>query len=117
VVDVPPAALILVSPFTSLSDMGRLHDPLLPTGPLLRDRYDSMARIGRVSAPVLIIAGERDQVVPPDQSRRLHAAIQRPGAGLVLIPEADHNDFELLAGDQLVDEILGFMDAARLNSS
>jgi fermentation-respiration switch protein FrsA (DUF1100 family) len=105
-----PSALILRSPFTSLSDMGRVHYPLLPTGPLLRDHFDSMSRIGQVSSPVLIVAGERDQIVPPEQSRRLYAAILRPDARLVLISGADHNDFELLAGKQLVDEVIGFLD-------
>ena len=78
-VERPPAALILCSPFTSLSDMGRVHYPLLPTGPLLRDRFDSIARIGRVRRPVLVIAGDHDQIVPLEQSRRLHVAIQHPG--------------------------------------
>ena len=107
-----PSALILRSPFTSLSDMGRVHYPLLPTGPLLRDRFDSISRIGQISSPVLIVAGERDQLVPPEQSSRLYAAIQRPDARLVLISGADHNDFELLAGKQLLDEVVGFLERA-----
>ena len=111
-VEKPPAALILRSPFTSLSDMGRLHYPLIPTGPLLRDRFDSMSRIGQISAPVLIVAGERDRLVPPEQSSRLYAAIQRPDARLALISGADHNDFELLAGKQLLDEVVGFLERA-----
>jgi len=104
-----PAALILRSPFTSLSDMGRLHYPFLPTGPLLRDRFDSVARIGRVACPVLIVAGERDQIVPLEHSRRLFDAISTTGR-LVVVPGADHNDYELLAGEQLIAEIVRFLD-------
>jgi uncharacterized protein len=111
-VEQPPSALILRSPFTSLSDMGRVHYPLLPTGLLLRDRFDSLSRIGLISSPVLIVAGERDRIVPPEQSRRLYAAIQRPDARLVPISGADHNDFELLAGKQLLDEVIGFLNRA-----
>lgn len=104
-----PAALILRSPFTSLSDMGRLHYPFLPTGPLLRDRFDSVGRVGRVACPVLIVAGERDQIVPLEHSRRLFDAISTTGQ-LVVVPGADHNDYELLAGEQLIAEIVRFLD-------
>jgi uncharacterized protein len=104
-----PVALLLRSPFTSLSDMGRLHYPFLPSGPLLRDRFDSIGRIGQVACPILIVAGERDQIVPPEQSRRLYDAISTPGR-LVVLRGADHNDFELLAGERLIDEIVRVLD-------
>src|SRR5205823_13051473 len=45
----PPAALVLRSPFTSLTDMGRLSYPLLPTNLLLRDRFDSLRQIGHLT--------------------------------------------------------------------
>jgi fermentation-respiration switch protein FrsA (DUF1100 family) len=107
-VEQPPAALVLRSPFTSLADMGRRHYPLLPAGLLLRDRFDALEQIRRVRCPVLVVAGERDRIVPPAQSRRLYDAAQ--GAKrLVLIPGADHNDFELLAGQQLIEEVRRFL--------
>jgi fermentation-respiration switch protein FrsA (DUF1100 family) len=106
-----PAALILRSPFTSLEDMARFHYPFMPTGPLLRDRFDSIGHIGRIECPVLVLAGERDRVVPPEHSRRLYEAA-RGAKRFVLIPAADHNDFELLAGQQLMDEIEHFLSEA-----
>jgi fermentation-respiration switch protein FrsA (DUF1100 family) len=109
-VEKPPAALILRSPFTSIADMGRVHYPLLPTGPLLRDRYESISRIDQVACPTLVIAGERDTVIPTDLSRTLFQGIRRQDARFVLIPGADHNDYELLAGRQLMDEVLRFLD-------
>src|SRR5262249_9324788 len=106
--DHPPAALILRSPFTSLEDMARLHYPLLPSGPLLRDRFDSIGRIPRVRCPVLVLAGERDSIVPPEQSRRLYESVSGDKR-LVLIAGADHNDFDLLAGRRMMDEIARFL--------
>src|SRR5262249_42858808 len=103
-----PAALILRSPFTSLSDMGRLHYPFLPTGPLLRDRFDSVGRVGRVACPVLIVAGERDQIVPLEHSRRLFDAISTTGQ-LVVVPRVAHNVYELLAADQSIAETVRFL--------
>jgi uncharacterized protein len=96
--------------------MGRLHYPLLPTGPLLRDRFDSLRQIGRLPCPVLIIAGDQDRVVPQEQSRRLYDAAQGP-KGFVSIRGADHNDVELLAGRELIDQVVRFVgDALALGS-
>ncbi len=70
-VEHPPAALILRSPFTSMVDVGRLHYPILPVRWLLRDRFSSIDAIESVRSPVLIVAGDRDRIVPLEQSRRL----------------------------------------------
>jgi pimeloyl-ACP methyl ester carboxylesterase len=94
----PPAALILRSPFTSLVEVGRPHYPSLPVGLLLRDRYPAIEQIGCVAAPLLVVAGEQDGIVPPARSRRLY----EEAAGwkrFVPIPGADHNDPELLIVD------------------
>jgi fermentation-respiration switch protein FrsA (DUF1100 family) len=105
----PPAALILRSAFTSLADMARLHYPFLPAaGFLLRDRFDALDQIGHLSCPVLVIAGDRDRIVPPAPSRRLYEAAPGPKR-FVLIPGAGHNDFELLAGQQLIDAVVQFL--------
>ena len=67
-VDHPPAALILRSPFTSMTDVGRHHYAFLPVRWLLRDRYDTIERIARVNAPLLIIGGDSDRIVPIEQT-------------------------------------------------
>ena len=103
-----PAALLLRSPFTSLADVGRLHYPWLPVGALLADRYPSIDRIGRVAVPVLVIAGERDSLVPAALSRRLYAAAPEPKR-FVLVPDADHNSPELLDGRQIIGAIVRFL--------
>jgi fermentation-respiration switch protein FrsA (DUF1100 family) len=103
-----PAALILRSPFTSLTEVGRHHYPLLPVRLLLRDRFASLAIADRIRCPVLVIAGDRDAVVPIEYTRRLYAAILSPKTFLEL-PGADHNDHELLAGDAMIQSIVQFV--------
>ena len=105
-----PAALVLRSPFTSLVDVGRFHYPFLPVRSLLKDRFDSIDAIGRVASPVLVVAGDGDRIVPVDQSRRLFDAIRGPGE-LLIIEGADHNDFALLAGDQMMAAVGRFLSA------
>jgi uncharacterized protein len=103
-----PAALVLRSPFTSLSDVGQYHYPFLPVRLLLRDRFSAIDQIRRIRVPLLVIVGGHDRIVPLENSRRLYEAAIAPKTLLVL-PEADHNDYELLAGDEMVEAIVRFL--------
>lgn len=104
----PPAALILRSPFTSMADVGQYHYWWLPARWLIRDRYATIDLIGRVRSPLLVIVGERDNIVPAEFSRRLYEAALEPKS-LLSMPEADHNDYELLAGDRMIEGIVDFL--------
>jgi len=109
----PPAALILRSPYSSLASVASLHYPFLPVSWLLRDRFDSIRRIGSISTPVLILAGESDRIVPAAESRRLFDAANEPKR-YVLFPDARHNDAALLAGPQLIHEVGRFLEDMEL---
>ena len=63
----------------------------------LQDRFPSIDRAARIRCPVLVIAGNRDTVVPIDQTRRFYDAVT-VSKTFVEIAGADHNDDELLAG-------------------
>src|SRR5712691_2177209 len=107
-VEHPPAALVLRSPFTSMADVGQHHYPFLPVRLLLRDRFPAIDQIPRIRAPLLVIAGGHDRIVPIDNSRLLYDAAVAPKTLLVL-PDADHNDYELLAGDEMIQAIVRFL--------
>lgn len=107
-VEWPPCALILRSPFTSLTDMGRHHYPMLPVALLLRDRFPSLDRIPAIKSPLLVIAGDRDTIVPISQTERVYAAASSPKR-LVVLEGLDHNDYELLAGPRMIAEIADFI--------
>ena len=104
----PPAALILRSPFTSMADVGQHHYPFLPVRLLLRDRFPSIDRIHLIRSPLLVLAGARDRIVPTRQSQRLYTAAADPKT-IVIVPEADHNDYELLAGNEMIQTIVRFL--------
>jgi fermentation-respiration switch protein FrsA (DUF1100 family) len=90
----PVAVVVLVSAYTSLVDMGRIVvGPLAPL--VVRDRFDSLSKVGRVAAPLVLIHGSRDDVVPVAMGRRLAAA--RPGARWVEVAGTGHNEFPGLA--------------------
>jgi fermentation-respiration switch protein FrsA (DUF1100 family) len=103
-VETPPLAVILRSPFTSITDVAAHHYWFLPVRALLWDRFDSGARIGSLRCPVAMVAGDRDRVVPISFSRRLFD--MAPGSkSFVTVPGADHNDADLAAGAALIDAL------------
>jgi pimeloyl-ACP methyl ester carboxylesterase len=50
--------------------------------------WEAYSRIGQISAPTLVIHGENDRLVPPENARLISARI--PGAKLVMLPKASH---------------------------
>jgi fermentation-respiration switch protein FrsA (DUF1100 family) len=110
-VEAPPAALVLRSPFTALAEVGQLHYPWLPVRRLLYDRYPALEQIGQVTAPVLIVAGARDRIVPATMSQRLYEAAAGPKR-LVVLPGLDHNDVDLAAGAPFTTEVVHFLAEA-----
>ncbi|WP_322057354.1 alpha/beta hydrolase [Paraburkholderia sp. J63] len=85
------AALILEAPFTSIADVAATRFRWMPVRRLVRDRYDNLAKIGRVAAPVLIYGGNADRVIPPAQFSRLYTAVRAPRR-LALVADASHVD-------------------------
>lgn len=104
----PASALILRSPFTSMADVGQHHYWWLPVRWLIRDRYATIDLIGRVRSPLLVIVGERDSIVPAAFSHRLYDAAAAPKT-ILSMPDADHNDYDLLAGDEMIEGIVKFL--------
>lgn len=74
----PVAGVILDSPYTSLVDVATRHFPYLGLRWLLRDRYVSIDHIAAIGAPLLILHGEKDGVVPFSLGRRLFEAAREP---------------------------------------
>ena len=106
----PPLALILESPFTSIPALARHHYPFLPIGLLLRTKYDSKAKIDKVNAPLLVLHGDNDEVVPLEAGRSLVAAAIEPKQ-LHVIRGAGHNDTYLVGGEAYLQALRRFMDS------
>jgi fermentation-respiration switch protein FrsA (DUF1100 family) len=71
-------ALILEAPYTSTVDVAAHRFPIIPVSWLMEDRFDSIARIGEIYEPLLIMHGDADFVIPQSQARRLFAAAHEP---------------------------------------
>ncbi|NNG05006.1 MAG: alpha/beta hydrolase [Inquilinus sp.] len=104
--EVPVAGLVLQSPFTSAVDVGQNAYWFLPVRLLMWDRYDSLAKIGQVAAPLLVLHGESDGVIPSRFGRRLFEAAPEPKAAH-FIPGGGHNNLNALGISELVLAFLG----------
>lgn len=101
----PCRQLVLVSPYTSMVDMGRLVvGPLAPL--VVPDRLDNLAKIGRVRMPIVILHGTRDEVIPVRMGRALAMAAPAPRSRYIEVPAARHNEFPGLE-ELLVEAMTG----------
>jgi uncharacterized protein len=101
----PVAALILEAPFTSAADAGAGHYPFLPVRWLIKDPFYSDRRIADVRAPVLVLHGARDAIIPIALGEKLYALI--PGRKqFARFPDAGHNDLEDHGASRVAAEFL-----------
>ena len=99
----PCAGVAVVASFTSLREVARVHYGLL--GTVVGDRFDVGDRLARLGAPLLVVHGDQDEIVPYSLGERLFAAAPEP-KWFQRIPGAMHND--VLAYPALLDAVAAF---------
>jgi uncharacterized protein len=87
----PVGCLVLEAPFTSAVDVGARHYWFVPVRLFMKDQFRSDLRASRIKAPVLVVHGANDAIVPATLGERLYAQIQAPKR-FVRIAGAGHND-------------------------
>ena len=70
--------IILESPFTSIENSAKIYYPYLPVKYLLKDRYDTISKINMVKSPIMIMHGEKDDVVPFSMGKILFEKANSP---------------------------------------
>ena len=103
----PCAAVILETPFLSIPAMAKRIYPFVPSF-VIRTRFDNESKIARLSTPKLIVAAERDDIVPPEHASRLFL-LARPPKRLYVIPGATHNDTSVVGGNQYLNTLQSFL--------
>jgi pimeloyl-ACP methyl ester carboxylesterase len=88
---VRPDLTLLVSPYTSMVALAREHYGWVPPA-LLRYPLRTDASIGRIDGPVLLVHGERDDLITPSHSQALQALAR--SARFVVVPGAGHGDLQ-----------------------
>jgi fermentation-respiration switch protein FrsA (DUF1100 family) len=99
--EVPVGGIILDAPFTSIVDVGKRIYPYLPVRTFLFDRYDNRSRIGNIRAPLLIVHGDRDELIPIEMGRELYRKAPEPKE-FAAIAGGGHNDHYLFGSYEII---------------
>ncbi len=86
-----PAAIVLEAPFTAITDRAGEMFPILPVRHIIRDSYLSREAVKQIHAPLFIMHGENDRIVPVHHGRALFALANEPKM-LKTYPEFGHLD-------------------------
>jgi fermentation-respiration switch protein FrsA (DUF1100 family) len=101
----PSAGVILDAPFTSAADVGANAYPFAPVRWLMKDPFHSDRRIGRVTAPLLVLHGEQDRIVPIGFAERLFALANEPKR-MVRFAQGGHVNLDGFGAPNAIKEFL-----------
>lgn len=103
--------VILESPYSSIAAVLRWLIKI-PLGFIIKDKFESIAKIGQINTPLLVIVAEADRLIPPQDSLLLFAKANEPKE-LLSIPKAVHNDIQLVGGRRYWEAIARWINLAR----
>ncbi len=98
-------ALVLEAPYTSVADVAAMNYPLLPVRLLLKDQFHSDWLIDKVTAPVLVFHGDKDETIPISFGQRLYSLVKSPKC-FVRFPLGGHGDLD---DGKILASIRGFI--------
>lgn len=99
--------LVLDAPYTTIVDVAALAYPYLPVRPFVFDRYETVRYLPRVKAPLLVLHGEADRIIPVAMGKAVYAAANAPKE-IVTFPRAGHSDHHVYGS---YDELFRWIDA------
>ena len=103
--------VVLESPFTSIRAMAKRAYPFLPgIGSFVRTRYDTLAKVPGIRAPVMVLHGDQDDIAPFDMGEAVFEAA-KPPKRFYRIEGAGHNDTYAVGGDPYYRALGEFLDS------
>jgi uncharacterized protein len=106
------AGLILEAPFTSAADIAAMRFWFVPVRLLMKDPFYSDRCIGDIAAPVLVLHGARDDVIPIAVGERLYDLVRGPKR-FVRFPEGGHCDLDACGALAVVRDFLASLRAGK----
>lgn len=87
----PATRLVLITPYSSIAELGARQFPFLPVKWLLRDKFESWRYAPQIRVPTLLVAAEHDQIIPRASTEDLYTRFAQGVASLQVIPGVGHN--------------------------
>lgn len=95
------AAVVLDAPYTSLLDIARMHYGFIPVKSFLMDTFASIDYITRIDAPLLVMHGTEDRVIPLESGKALYEAADQPKQ-MAVLRGAGHSDLYAFGAMRIV---------------
>jgi len=102
------AGIALVVPYARLAEVAKRRMPMFPVDLLLRDAYDNTAALESYSGPLAVVVADQDEVVGPEQGRKLYDEYRGPKR-LITLRNSHHADFSTQATEKWWSEISDFL--------
>ena len=104
------AALILVQPMTGTVQMGKSAFPFLPVRLLLREIIDNESELSVFDGPLLVLHGDRDDIVPYSMGKRLFTLSPSKNNRFITLEGGDHNSLGHTHGKEMIESIRTFLE-------
>lgn len=114
--EAPLEAVILEAPYLSTAAVAQQLYPYIPVGLVMHDQFHSDQVIGKVKAPLLILHGQRDGVIPFSQGEALFG-LANPPKRFVRFPEGNHENLPAHGSVPEIRRFLADLDTSRLAGS
>lgn len=112
----PLPAVILEAPYLSTASVAQLVYPYVPIALLMKDQFHSDQVIGKVHAPLLVLHGERDSVIPFSQGQALYE-LANPPKRFIRFPQGNHENLPAFGSVPEIRRFLADVAAGRLAGS
>jgi len=100
--------VLMITPFTTLADVGRKHYPFLPVRWLLREDYDNLAGLEAYGGPVAVLLAENDRVIPSELGQELYDRYDGPKK-LWIQEGRGHNNLDISSSARWWSEVFLFL--------
>jgi uncharacterized protein len=103
----PVENLVLVTPYASIVGVAAAMFPYVPVKLILKDRFESDRYVKGIKAKSIILAAERDSVVPEWSTKALHAVFGKDKVSYTVITDSDHSS--ITAKPQYFETLKAFL--------
>ncbi len=103
------AAVILEAPFTSFTELAKIHYPFIPEMILKDFSFSNRDSIAKLKTPLFILHGTRDSICPYSMAEELFKKAPNPKEFLS-VPNGDHNDLPISAGEDYWEKPVRFIE-------
>jgi hypothetical protein len=103
------SGVTLITPWDSLASVAGEKYWLFPVRWMLHDPFDSIAALAHFRGPLIVIGAQQDTLIPVVHAQRLASA--HPGSELMVLPDANHEDWFSAMHARHWDQVLRWLRA------